>query len=194
MKRLFFCLIFVSVSILLFESCCSHVAKASKKSHSSIPKLSVVWNKDNYDSPPLKYYHGESQCKEVIDCDIECFFDDDLYHFRVIGDNDTIFFSLSKYYIGTNVDSVNIMINMSTNDSQVQVVHDCTWGLHGKWFCRGSRPMTDLCHISSTIPVHVAVFVLVDVMKENKQRSVYEILEDKNIDRLDSIIQSLPSQ
>ena len=68
MKRLFFCLIFVSVSILLFESCCSHVAKASKKSQSSIPKLSVVWNKDNYDSPPLKYYHGESQCKEVIDC------------------------------------------------------------------------------------------------------------------------------
>jgi len=194
MKRFFICLISVSVSIHLLQSCYSHVAKASIKSQTSTPTISVVWNKDSYDSPPLKYFHGEAQCNEVIGCDIECFFDNDLYNFRVIGDNDTVSFSLSKYYIGTNVDSVNIMINMSTNGSQIHVVHDCTWGLHGKWFCRGSRPMTDLCHISSTTPVHVAVFVLVDVMKENKQSSVYEILEEKNKDRLDSIIQSLPSQ
>lgn len=88
------------------------------------------------------------------------------------------------------------MINMSTDGSQLNVINDCAWCLHGKWFCRGSRPMTELCHISSTTPVHVAVFILVDVMKDNEQKSIYEILKQNRLmrdtDLLDSIIQSLP--
>ena len=194
MKKLFIWEILVSVSILFLESCCCYVAKASRNHQLPKPTLSVVWSNDSYDTPPLKYYHGESRCKEIVNCDIECDIDNDFYNFRVIGNNDTIFFSLSKYYIGTNVDSVNVMINRSTNCSQVHVIHDCAWGLHGKWFCRGSIPMTELCNISSTTPVHVAVFVLVDVMKENDRSSIYEILKENNNNRLDSIIQSLPSR
>ena len=194
MKRLSILLLFVAASMSFLGSCCNHIAQESIHGQSSMPILSVVWDNKNYDAPPLKYLHGESQSQEIIDCNIECVSQNDYYNFQVIGNNDTVFFSLSKYYIGTNVDSINVMINMSTNGSQIHVIHDCAWGLHGKWFCRGSIPMTELCHISSTTPVHVAVFVLVDVMKENKQRSVYEILEERKIDRIDSIIQSLPSQ
>lgn len=198
MKKIKICYIIILVGALLQNSCSSYIVTSNMNQRPSLPSPNVVWSSINYDSPPLKYYHGESIPGKTIDCKINYLLDNDLYKFCVISNNDTVFFSFSKYYIGTNVDSINVMMDMSTNDSQINVINDCSWCLHGRWFCRGSRPMSELCHISSTTPVHVTVFVLVDVMKDNEQQSIYETLKQnslmRDMNRLDSIIQSLPDQ
>ncbi len=157
--------------------------------------VKVVWFEKKYEKNPLKYYEREIPSKKTIKCDVECFLDNDMYQFFVVSKSDTVFFSISKYYIGTNVDSINIMLEWSTDSSSIYVLPDCGWVMHKKMFVRGT-PLKDYCHITSTQPVHVAIFVLVDVMKDNDQQSIYEILKQdrimKDTERLDSFIQSIP--
>ena len=157
--------------------------------------VKVVWIEKKHEKNPLKYYEREIPSEKTINCDVECHLDNDMYQFLVVSKTDTVSFSISKYYIGTNIDSINIVITESIDTSSIYVFPYCSWAMHERWFVKGT-PLKDYCHIASTCPVHVAIFVLVDVMKDNHQQSIYEILKQdrmmKDTERLDSIIQSLP--
>ncbi len=192
MKK-FFIYIVLLTPIILINSCSYRIATLSKIKQPVLPSLNVVWADVKYDTPPLRYFYESSTPSKTIDCQIDYSFDNDLYNFRVTSDNDTVFFSISKYYIGTNTDSVNVMINMSSEDSHIHVVSDCFWDDRGRFrgFITGGT-RSGFCHISSAKPVHVAVFVIVDVWKKNEQKSIYDFLEEHRIDVIDSIIQSIP--
>lgn len=157
--------------------------------------VKISWLKKNTQKNPLEYYGGDVSSDETIKCNVECFLDNEMYRFLVMGKSDTVSFSISKYYIGTNMDSINIMMNGAMDTSSIYVFPYCSWTMYKRWFVK-STPLKDYCHITSTRPVHVAIFILVDVMKDNGQQSIYEKLKQdrimKNIEGLDSIIESLP--
>ena len=182
--------IIVVLLVIFMQSCV--LGKITQSSEApALPSVNAVWSGSRHSAPPLKYYLGETVSRETLDCNITYSIDGDLYVFQVTTDKDTATITISRYYVGTDVDSVNVMINPGIDTSSVSVIHNCSWILQGRWFCRGSRPMSDFCHVSSTKPIHVAVFVLTDWQKHNVNKTIYEFLQEEQVRRLDAIIQSM---
>lgn len=192
MRKFFYIIPLLLTAFVFLESCiCSTTNTKSSFTSLSIP-INVIWSETSYIDPPLLYYMGEANPYRKKVCFLSHSFRDETYYFRVVSGDDSISFTIPKYYIGSNVDSVNVMIDWAADMSSIFIVHGCTWAMHGKWFCRGSRPMNDFCGITATKPVHAAVFVLSKLGEPNNEKNIYEFIQENQIKRLDSIIQSLP--
>ena len=181
----------VALLMILMQACSSN-AIIQTPQVPPLPSVNAVWSGIAYSSPPLKYYLGESAPGNTIDCNITYSIIGDKYVFQATTAKDTANISISRYYVGTNVDSINLMINPGIDSSSVSVIYNCSWLHQRKWFCRGSRPQGDFCQITSTNPVHVAIFVLIDWRKNNVGKGIREFIQEEDVRRLDSVIQSMP--
>ena len=152
----------------------------------------AVWIDSTYNKPPIRYFSGEMKRVNVIECSVEYYVKNERCYFTVTSKDDTIAFSVSEYYVGTNADSINIMICWASGKSSINIIPNCGWAMHGRCFTQGGLPMNELCNISSTKPVHVAAFVLVDWRRDNKMKTIYEYEKEVEMMRLDSIIRAIP--
>ncbi len=176
---------------LVVSGCSEHFSRITRHTNRE-PIITAVWIDSAYNKPPIRYFSGEMKHVNVIECSVEYSVKNESCFFTVTSKDDTIAFSVSEYYVGTNADSINIVICWASGKSSMNIIPDCSWAMHGRWFTQGGRPMNELCTISSTKPVHVAAFVLVDWRRDNKMKTIYEYEKEVEMMRLDSIIHAIP--
>lgn len=176
---------------LLCSSCSESFSRITHQTNSK-PIVKAVWIDSTCYKSSIRYFSGDMENVCVTSCSVDYSIKNGCRFFYVTSDDDTISFSVSDYYFGTNVDSVNIMIFGTSGKSSINVIPDCSWTMQGRMFTQGGRTMTEFCNISSTKPVHVAVFILVDWKKDNKKKTIYEYEKEVELMRLDSIIHTIP--
>lgn len=181
----------MAIVVLTLLSSCIHRNIKRAFHCNPVPITSVTWSDACYEKTPLKYYNGESRPNNVIPCNSTYHIVDDSYLFNVTTTTDTVTVEISQFYIGTNADSINIMINNAIDTSDIYVIYNCGWAMNGKWFCRGSTPRNDFCRVSSSKPVHVAVFVLTNWEKKNESKTIDEYKREKQLHEIDSLLHSL---
>lgn len=176
--------------ISLLVTGCSELFSRITLHANSEPIITVAWIDSAYVEAPIKCFWGEKE--HVIDCSVDYSIKKGRCFFNVTSPDDTIVFSISEYYVGTNVDSINIVICWASEKSSMSIIPDCSWTFHGRFFTQGGRPMNEFCDISSTKPVHVAAFIIVDWKKDNKKRTIYEYKNEVEMMQFDSIIHAIP--
>lgn len=173
------------LAVICFTSC----------SHQFIDKIqllrhhtSILWSESQvYTTPLLCYPWGKN-----AECDFLCNSSKDMYNCTITTDVDTIKFGFSKAYIPTNADSVTIKINKVADTSRISIIPGCSWHKHhgGLLFVKGSH-MNEYCHIYSTTPVAVEVYIIVDYNKKNKNKDIHQLIEDDKQRKIKSLIKKM---
>lgn len=152
----------------------------------------IVWSERQFVNSPLNYYLGEDSPGNTIDCRFKCWSDKARYHYVITSASDTIEISFSKAYIQTNTDSINIMINWSTDTSSIYAHPNCYRSIFmGKKCLIKDGPWDDYCSISSTRPVNVSVFDIVNPKKKNRNKTIYDLREEDKWNKLESLIEKM---
>lgn len=150
----------------------------------------VIWLDKVTNTIPLYYTcSGRYDTKDELQCFYRSTIHKDVVQYIVTHGIDTVEFEISQAYIQTNTDSVNIIINWAAGTSSIYVMPNSGWGFNKRIMAKGGI-MNDYCSIRSTRPVHVAVYIIVDFMEKNKNKSIFELIEDEKKKGMDSIIRN----
>ena len=148
----------------------------------------IVWEDRQFNKYPFRYYLGEYYTpSKHIDCQYRCRSTKSMYRYVVISAMDTIEFEFSKAYIPTNTDSINIIINWATDSSCINMMSSSMW--RGGILSAYAGSM--YCSIKSTKPVFVEVYVVVNTMRKNKNKTIYELIEEDRRNKIDSLVRNI---
>lgn len=179
--------------LLSFISCTSHIGITDGRIEPN-PFIGVVWSQSQYKYNRGRYYNVFEDSGDTLGCTMYISHEKNYYIFNIYSKIDTVMLRVHNSYIGTNVDSINIMLDMSFDTSDVVVYPNQSWAFHGKML-GGDKPISNLCQIQSTIPIHARVFMIVDVFKENYNppyKTEFNYQQQRIKKGLDSIIESIP--
>lgn len=190
MKKKLTCVLYYSLAATIMAvsiSCgCNDRILKRKITHNT----KVIWLDTTTEKVPLTYMcPGRYDDKDELQCVFRSSLHKGAVQYIVISGNDTVEFEISQTYIQTNTDSINILINWATDTSSIYVMPNSAWAFNKRIMVKGGI-MNDYCSIKTTRPVHVAVYIIVDFMDENKNKSIYDLIEDEKKREMDSIIRN----
>ena len=118
----------------------------------------------------------------------------DYYSFNVYRMTDTVTIDISKLYIESNLDFVKILVDDASNSSYLEVYLEAGFAENGRMF--GYSGITNyMCNLQASRPVKVSVFLFLDFMDSNVNKTMYEYRRENFADslrrNLDSVINTL---
>lgn len=183
----------LTVFCLFSLQSCTNPRELTKDRNEPNAFVGSTWSTKRYGNNGNRYYCSFDEPGGRVKCTTEMILEKEYYFFKICSSNDTVLISVHNTYIGSNVDSINIMLDYATDTSDISVFPDQSWALRGRAL-GGSPPISFLCRIKSTSPVHARVYLLVDTDKRNENlpyKTEHDYYYERTQKGLDSIVKNI---
>lgn len=142
--------------------------------------VASVWNSTNMVNEDIKNLKEDQNCQssfQILKNE---------YAFMITHCEDTVVVAVSKLDIPSNLEYVRIIVNDTTDKSTLSVFPGTAILLHGWmiWFNKNNN----MCHMTTTRPVNVSVYILGDPMTDNSNKTMEEYQKESYMDSLLNII------
>lgn len=164
------------LSLFVIESCVNTNMICKNQRLEPHPFISTIWiSKSPLSSFGKTVKYEGVKVHDTLLHNTVCTIGDDHYVFHIFSTKDTAEIFIHKKYIGSNLDTVRILIRNTKDSSTINIYPDASWVRLGqiRTLVSDSQKSED-CYVKSTLPVSVSIDLIVNPLIENSNPSYKE--------------------